>query len=136
MNQKPLPAVSCGKGGTVMDIFETLTAFVLALSFLLLLWAVKGLLLRPARAGRHGRLTVLIRAAADVRSLEREISALRWLREDGLLKADILIVDMGMDDETALIARALSRDDCSVRICAPEQIINYIIRGSTDGGKG
>ncbi|MGI5984845.1 MAG: hypothetical protein GXY01_07975 [Clostridiales bacterium] len=118
-----------------MEIFEIVTAFVLSLSFLMLLWTIKGLLLRPVTVGKNSKVTVIITAGEKAQSLEREISGLRWLKEGGILRADVLIVDFGMDDETAEIASALSENDSSVLVCSPGEIESIITRSSGNGGK-
>ena len=118
-----------------MEMVEILAALALSLSFLLLIWAVKGFLLRPSVSGRSSKITVLITADVCTKDLEREVTSLRWLREDGRLNADILIVDSGMEYETAEIALALSRRDASIRICRPDEIANIITRGVGNGAE-
>ena len=119
-----------------MEAFEIVMAFVLSLSIILLIWIVKGRLLRPVIGGKNSKVTVVVTAGADSECLEREIRGLRWLREDGMLKAEVLIVDAGMDSETAQIAYSLARNNPSVLICRPNEIEKIIIRGSINGGKG
>lgn len=127
--------ISCVKGGAFMETFEVITAFVLSLSFLLLLWTIKGLLLRPIKVGKNSKVSVIIAAGENSENLESEIRGLRWLRDDGILRADVLIVDTGMDDETAQIALSLSRSNPAIMICKPNEIENIITRGSINGGK-
>ena len=119
-----------------MEIFEVITACILSFSFLLLLWTIKGLLLRPVKVGKSSKITVLISAGESSEILEREVRGLRWLRDDGILRADIFIIDTGMDEETVKIARFLSRSNPYVEICRPDEIENLIKRGSNNGGKG
>lgn len=119
-----------------METIELITAFALSLSFLLLLWTIKGFLLRPAKSKSASKVTVLITADEKAKYLEREVERLRWLREDGLLRADILIVDMGMSGETAQIADSLLQNDSSLRICKPDEIANIITRGIRNGTEG
>ena len=119
-----------------METIELITAFALSLSFLLLLWTIKGFLLRPVKSKSASKVTVLITADEKAKYLEREVERLRWLREDGLLRADILIVDMGMSGETAQIAGSLLQNDSSLRICKPDEIANIITRGIRNGAEG
>ena len=119
-----------------MEAFEVITAFILSFSFLLLLWTIKGLLLRPVKLGKSSKIIIIIRADANAENLEREIKGLSWLREDGWLRADILIVDAGMSEETAEIARSLSKNNPEVMICKANEIENIIKRSSSNGGKG
>jgi len=129
-------SVLCVKGGTTMEAFEIVMAFVLSLSIILLIWALKGRLLRPVIGGKNSRVTVVVAAGKDSKHLERAICGLRWLKDDGILMADVLIVDAGMDNETAQIADSLARNNSSIQICSPSEIEKIIIRGSDNGGKG
>ena len=119
-----------------MEPTEIVTAFALTLSFLLLIWTIKGLLLRPSKRGKSLRITALITAGSGTKNLEREVTNLRWLRQDGRLNADILIVDAGMDSETAELAGLLRRRDPSLLICRPDEIANIITRGIGNGEQG
>ena len=119
-----------------MEVLEIVLAFVLSLSIILLIWAVRGRLLRPDIRVKNSRVTVIVPAGADSERLEREIRGLGWLRDDGILNANILIVDAGMDKETAQIANSLTLNNPSVLICRPDEIEKIIIRGSCNGGKG
>jgi len=119
-----------------MEALEIVLAFVLSLSIILLIWTLRGRLLRPVIGGKNSRVTVIVTAGENSKHLERAISGLRWLRDDGILKADVLIVDVGMDNETAQIAYSLSQNNSSIQICSPSEIEKIIIRGSNNGGKG
>lgn len=118
-----------------MEVIEIITAFVLSLSFLLLIWAIKGFLLRPTICGKSSKSTIVLTADEKTRDLERVIESLRWLKQNGQLNADILIVDVGMEYETAEIALSLSRRDSSIRVCSPDEIANIITRGTANGAK-
>jgi len=119
-----------------MTAVEIITAFILVLAFLLLAWNVRGLLLRPVVGGKKSRVTVIVTAGSDPSYLEQEIKGLRWLRCDGILRADVLIVDVGMDSETALLADSLVRCDPTIILCKPKEIENIVVRSCSDGGKG
>lgn len=109
-----------------MELLEIIAAFTLSLGFVLLLWAVKGWLLWFPAPGRQLRLTVVVRARPGAGRLEHEITALRRLRRDGWLEADVLIVDLGMDGETAHMAKLLARDDPALAVCTPEELAGHI----------
>lgn len=118
-----------------METIEIISAFALSLSFLLLIWAIKGFMLRPSPCGRGIRITTVLTADGSTKDLEREVTNLRWLREDGRLRTEILIVDAGMDAQTAEIARSLQRRDPTISICTPEEIANIITRGIWNGAE-
>ena len=116
-----------------MDILKITAAIVFCFAFLFLLWTIKGWLLRPVIGGKDSRLTVTVPVKGAAPELEQIISGLLWLKKNGTLNADILIVDEGLEQETAQLARLLSKDDMSVQVCSPDQI-EYFIRRSCDDG--
>lgn len=118
-----------------MATFEVLAAFGLSIAFMLLLWSLKGFLLKPVKPQKDLKVTILITANETADGLEQEIKNLRWLKQDGRLDAELLIVDAGMDENAALAADILTRSDPSVQICRPEEIENRIIRSDGNGGK-
>ena len=118
-----------------MEVIEIITAFVLSLSFLLLIWTIKGFLLRPTVCERSPKATIILTADEKTKDIESTVAGLRWLKQNGQLNADILIVDAGMEYETAEIAMSLSRRDSSIRVCSPDEIANIITRGIANGAK-
>lgn len=124
------------KGGAEMGAIEIIAAFALSLSFLLLMWTIKGFLLKPAVCGKGTKLTIVLAADEKTKELESEIASLCWLCQDRRLIADILIVDIGMSGETAEIASSLLRKNSALRICRPEEIANIVTRGIGNGAKG
>ena len=119
-----------------MDLIEIAAAFALALSFILMTWAIKGYLLRPGVCGKRAKITLVVNADTGGENLEHEIGRLRWICRDGLLKADILILDTGMDGETAETAAQLAQRDPALLICKPGSLEKIITRGTVNGAKG
>ncbi len=118
-----------------MATLQVLAAFGLSMAFMLLLWSLKGFLLKPVKPQKDLKVMVLITANEAASGLEQEVKSLRWLKNDGRLDAELIIVDTGMDAEAAKAAALLSRDDPSVKLCRPEEIENTIIRSDDNGGK-
>jgi len=118
-----------------MTAIDIIAAFALSLTFLLLTWAIRGYLLRPA-LHKGSKVTIVLAADGSTQDLESEIAGLCWLKDDRRLIADILIVDMGMNGDTAKIADCLSQKNPSLRICTPEEIANIVTRGISNGAKG
>lgn len=123
------------KGELKMTAIDIIAAFTLSITFLLLTWSIRGYLLRPTLR-KSSKVTIVLTADGETKELENQIAGLCWLKQDGRLIADILIVDMGMNAETAQIAQSLSLKNSSVRICAPEEIANIVTRGMGNGAKG
>ena len=123
------------KGELKMTAIDIIAAFALSLTFLLLTWAIRGYLLRPAMR-KGSKVTVVLTADGDTKNIESEIAGLCWLKDDRRLITEILIVDLGMNEDTAKIATALSLRNSSLRICTPEEIVNIVTRGMGNGAKG
>ncbi len=123
------------KGELKMTAIDIIAAFVLSLTFLMLTWAIRGYLLRPALS-KGSKVTIVLTADGDTSELESKIAGLCWLNDDRKLNADILIVDMGMNGQTASVADCLSRKYSSLRICTPDEIANIVTRGRGNGAKG
>ena len=116
-----------------MEILKIALSMALSLGFLFLLWSIKGWLLRPAIGGKDACLTVTVSARGEAKNLEHTISGLKWLKKNGSLCADILIVDEGLEPKAAELARLLSKDDMSIQVCSPDQVEYFIIRSCNDG---
>jgi hypothetical protein len=59
-------------------------------------------------AGEDVCLTSRITAIGDGQGLERAVEGLIWLRDNGTLRADIVIIDGGLTDEGKKRAELLS----------------------------
>ena len=119
-----------------MEAIEIISAFALSLSFILLIWTIKGFLLKPTATKSTTKVTIVINADEKTKNLDREVERLFWLREEGLLVADIIVVDTGMNGETAQIADSLLHNNPSLQICRPEELAKIITRGIVNGAEG
>ncbi len=117
-----------------MELLKFLAVLILCSGFVFLLWAFKGWLLKPIIGGRNTCLTVVVSVKGSAPELEQTVSGLMWLKKNGTLNADILIVDEGLDADAALTARLLSTEDYAVQVCSPDQIENFIIWSCDNGG--
>lgn len=117
-----------------MELLNLLAVLILCSGFVFLLWEFKGWLLKPILGGRSTSITVVVSAKGAAPELEQTISGLLWLKRNGTLNADILIIDEGLDDEAAMKARLLSTEDYSVQVCSPDQIENFILWSENHGG--
>jgi hypothetical protein len=116
-----------------MDLIEIAAAFMLSLSFILFLWMLKGFLLRPASRGNGNQVAVVVRTDGEAKEIDRVLAGLCWLRDDGLLKADIIVVGEGMDAVTEASLDALMRREPAISVCRPEALADYILRSTADG---
>lgn len=90
-------------------LLKILAAFGAAALLFLLLWVVRGSMLTPVRIGRNARLEMRLTVSGTCPELEESVDALLWLRENGTIRADIVVSDRGMDENTRLAAAILER---------------------------
>ncbi len=117
-----------------MDSLSLVLALVFSAAIIILMWSVKGLLLRPVKGGKNVGIKVLITVDGHAPSLEHTAAGLKWLRSSGWMRHDVLIVDRGMDPETFKIADRLSASEDFVLLMTPQQAANYITWGCSNGG--
>ncbi len=71
----------------------------------LIIWSVKGLLLTPVRLGRSSDAAVVLNIRGAEPLAEYTLRSLIWLRENGTLRADIIIKADNIDEETRSVLR-------------------------------
>ena len=82
----------------------------IAVIILLLLWSIKGLLLTPVSIGKSTDITITLGIDGSEPELEHTLKGLVWLRDNGTLKADIIIDLLNSDDITEHIARTYAEN--------------------------
>jgi len=75
------------------------------------LWLLRGMILTPVAGGKNQNVTVELRVKGSSPELENTVSGLLWLSDNGTLRADIVIIDEGMDEETRQEAGLLAKTD-------------------------
>lgn len=70
-----------------------------------IIWSVKGLLLTPVRLGKNTDARMILRINGAEPAIEYTLRSLLWLRENGTLKADILISANAPDELTRSVAK-------------------------------
>lgn len=117
-----------------MEMMQIILAALLCMALLRLLWYAKGRLLRCG-VDRHcnERMTVIVSVNGSAPALENTVSRLTWLRKNGDLPADILLVDDGMDLDTARAARLLAEKSGTIHLCTPDQLEFFILRSCNHG---
>lgn len=89
--------------------WKILLAALAAALVIFLLWWARGAMLCPVRLGRHTALSLVLRVSGAEPALEETLDALVWLRENGTLRGNIIVVDAGMDDDTRRTAELAAR---------------------------
>ena len=90
-------------------LLKLLFAFAAAAALMTLLWLLRGVMLTPVRAGANERLSVVITVTGSAPELENTVDALLWLSQNGTLRAQVLVRDAGMEEETRRAAELLER---------------------------
>ena len=95
-----------------MLVLKMLLSFAVAAAVVLLLWYARGAALTPVRAGKNERLAVVLTVTGAAPGLEHTVDGLLWLRQNGTLRARLLLRDAGMDEETRRAAELLEKKGC------------------------
>lgn len=90
---------------------EILISFCICAALLTFTWYLKSLMLKPLKLGGDVCIRVSVCAKCGAAELENTVKTLLWLSENGTIPAKIEIVDMGMDEDMQMVARALARDN-------------------------
>ena len=95
-----------------MLVLKMLLSFAAAAAVVLLLWVARGAALTPVRAGKNESLSVVLTVTGAAPGLEHTVDGLLWLRQNGTLRARLLLRDAGMDEETRRAAEMLEKKGC------------------------
>ena len=95
-----------------MLVFKMLLAFAVAAAVVGLLWCARGAALTPVRPGKNERLSVVLTVTGAAPGLEHTVDGLLWLRQNGTLRARLLLRDAGMDADTRRAAELLEKKGC------------------------
>lgn len=88
---------------------ELILSAVICAAVITGIWLLRGILLTPVACGENQHMTVEIRVSGPSPELENTVSGLLWLVENGTLKADIVITNRGMDEDTRQTAGLLAK---------------------------
>ncbi len=99
-------------------------AVVIAGGVGVLLWLLRGVLLTPISLGKNETLRLILQVTGPSPALENSVNALLWLMADGVLRAELVIEDGGMDEETRRTAELLARDNRRVSLWTKESSSN------------
>ena len=82
---------------------------ILAAGLLAFCWRLRGVMLTPVKSGAHIRTQIILWVDGAAPTLEQTVNGLTWLRNNGTLRAEVVIIDRGMDRATAEVAAALEK---------------------------
>lgn len=84
--------------------------------------AVYGAMLTPVGHDGQGGLIAVIRLWGSCPELEQTVAGLTWLQRTGVLSAQILLVDCGMDEESHEMAALLAKKHETLTICSLSEL--------------
>ena len=90
-------------------VLRKLVACAAAAALMMLMWLLRGVMLMPVRVGANERLSVVITVTGAAPELENTVNALLWLSRNGTLRAQVLVRDAGMEQNTRQAAELLER---------------------------
>lgn len=105
---------------------DGLVAMLAAVGLASLMWAVVKAVLYAGPERRRQGAVALIPAQGDGELLEQQIRALQRLRQDQGAFDRILVVDCGLSEEGAKLARLLVKEDRWTVLCKMEEIGGYL----------
>ncbi len=111
-------------------ISEIILCALAAAGLITVCWCVLGALIVPARSEA---VLYLVSAACGPEELRRRIRAHMWLREAGLLRDRLYLVDDGTSAEAMQAAQQLEAE-FDVTYCTKEQLTLWLNGGTTDLG--
>lgn len=121
------------KGGLSMETIGIIIAFLFSLSFILLLWEVKGRLLRSSFQNKGAGVSFVLTAGAQTRALEQRLKTLLWLRDDTMPLARLVVLDEGMSAENKRIAERFRLYEPTLLILTAQEAAAAFTRRETDG---
>ncbi len=111
---------------------EILFGVLVAWGIIMLAWMLAGVMLLPL--GNRLSMAVVIRCHGKGLWLERYVRGLIWLRDLGLLRWRVLLLDQGLDPEGRELAQTLSARYHQVELLGPEEWKKWM-EGTEDGRK-
>ncbi len=88
---------------------DALVGFMAAFGIFLLLQLIKRKLYSPLPKGENISISTFVTISGSAPELEATVKSLEHLRESGAIRGSIVLVDRGMDGETARVAEMLAR---------------------------
>ena len=85
------------------------------------MWLLRGVMITPVKTGARTQAAVYLRISGAEPRLEETLEGLIWLRQNGTLRADIVIEDAGMDEETKEIAILSARSRSFIILTESEE---------------
>ncbi|MDR2501673.1 MAG: hypothetical protein LBC78_00270 [Oscillospiraceae bacterium] len=107
-------------------ISEVILAAALLLS-MAALWRIAGRVRNiPVPKLSDAAAYALVRASGSGEGLEQLVTSLVWLGEETGSGSRVIIADCGLSDDGRRLARLLTHDHKTVRLCAPEDISRHL----------
>ena len=111
-----------------MSLFlEILIAAAVCFAIFCMAFAVQSLSEPSAPRKGGGTVYTVIAADENTTNLQDTVASALRLKKSGALRSQIIIVDIGMDDNAKRIARIMANDSDAITVCPPEDLPSYIV---------
>lgn len=91
------------------------------------IWFLRGLIVTPVPLSRNQICTAVLTVCGNAPELPQTIDALSWLCENGTISMQILITDVGMDEETRQMAELLIAEKPNLCLCHMDEVQTFIV---------
>ena len=105
------------------SLFLTISA---ALVFTALIMMLRQLLLLPVRCGKNTESFYILKIFSSEPGLENNLRSLIWLRENSVLKAQIIILAIALDEQTKQVAEDYASNYKSITLIQDGEISQWI----------
>lgn len=90
-------------------LLNILVTMVIVAALVGLLWLIQSFMFASVPVSKNTRIQVNVKVKGPAPELEQTMDALMWLRQNGVLKAELCLYDEGMDIQTRRTAEIISR---------------------------
>ena len=115
-------------------VLQMVFSVIIAAALIYLLWLLRGVLLTPVHRGKNQKMIIALKVSGESPDLEQTVDGLLWLMSNGTLTGKILIIDDGMDNDTAAVAERLASDGHRIELKRREEKHGSRCRQYPDSG--
>jgi len=107
-----------------------LTALAAALVCTVILWIIREMMICPVKSGRNTKQCILLEIKGREPALENHLTGLLWLAENKILKCNIIIHGLELDEETRQIIKTFEAKNESISFNENGEIPQWIRNSS------
>ena len=107
-----------------LQIFIALAAVTVIFG---VIWSLFGSLRTPIRCGPGIGICTVISVQGSAEGLEQTLKGLAFLQESGAMLGQILLVDVGLNEDGQILSRLILNKYAGVVVCKAEDVAEWII---------